>query len=111
VLTPIRCDVAWGQKSKALTSGQIALPPDHADQIGKIDFRVSDLAGKTLGEYPAERQTIHEVGKFYLAEAHWPTDAAIPGEHTVIAIVNDKNGQELCRVAPRLVSAGWTQGY
>ena len=34
-----------------------------------------------------------------------------PGQHTVVAVINDKSGRELCRVAPRLVSAGWTQGY
>jgi hypothetical protein len=111
VLTPMRCDTFWTQKTKALVTGQIALPPDHAEQIGKIVFRTSDLNGTQTGEYAAERKTIQESGKFYLAEAHWPTDAAIPGEHTVIAVVFDKSGNELCRVAPRLVSAGWTQGY
>jgi hypothetical protein len=111
VLIPIRCDTAWGQKSKSLATGQIALPPDHADQIGKVVFRVSDLMGQQLGEYPAERRTINEAGKFYLAEATWPADTAIPGEHTVIAIVTGKDGKELCRIAPRLVSAGWIQGY
>lgn len=111
MLTPIRCDTHWSQKTKALVTGQIALPPDHADQIGKIVFVVSDLAGKKLGEFPAERKSIQEAGKFYLAEAHWPADLAIPGQHTLIAIVHDKGGQELSRIAPRLVSAGWTQGY
>ena len=111
VLAPIRCDTAWTQKTKAMVTGQIALPPDHAEQIDKIVFRISDLAGKQLGEYPAERKTIQEAGRFYLAEALWPADLAVPGEHTVIAVVTDKSGQELCRVAPRLVSAGWTQGY
>jgi cellulose/xylan binding protein with CBM9 domain len=111
VLMPIRCDTAWTQRTKALVTGQIALPPDHADQIGKIVFRISDLAGKQLGEYSADRKTIQEAGKFYLAEAQWSSDMAVPGEHTVMALVTDKNGQELCRVAPRLVSAGWTQGY
>jgi hypothetical protein len=111
VLTPIRCDIGWTQKTKALTTGQIALPPDHANEIGKIVFRTADLSGKQTGEYEAERKTIQEAGRFYLAEAHWPSDAAIPGEHTVIAVVFGKNGQELCRVAPRMVSAGWIQGY
>ena len=110
-MTPIRIDTAWGQKTKALVTGQIALPPDHADQIGEIQFVISDLAGKQLGEFAAERKTIQENGKFYLAEARWPTDLAAPGQHNVIAIVRDKSGQELTRVAPRLVSAGWTQGY
>jgi hypothetical protein len=111
VMTPIRIDTAWGQKTKALVTGQIALPPDHAEQIGKIVFVVSDLAGKQLGEFSSERKTIQEKGNFYLAEAHWPTDLAPPGEHTVIAIVSDKSGKELSRIAPRLVSAGWAQGY
>lgn len=111
VITPIRIDTAWGQKTKALVTGQIALPPDHADQLGKILFLVSDLTGKKLGEFAAERKLIQEYGKFYLAEAQWPSDLAPPGQHAVLAIVHDKSGQELSRIAPRLVSAGWTQGY
>jgi hypothetical protein len=111
VLTPMRCDTPWTQKTKAHVIGQISLPPDHADQVGKISFVINDLAGKQLGEYPAERKTINEAGRFYLAEAQWPADSATSGQHTVIAIVRDKSGDELCRVAPRLVSAGWLQGY
>jgi len=111
VLTPIRCDTPWTQKTKGMAGGKMALPPDHVDQIGKIVFRISDLESKPLGEYPAERKSINEAGHFYIAEAQWPSDAAPPGEHTVIGIVYDKGGKELCRVAPRLVSAGWVQGY
>jgi hypothetical protein len=111
VLTPMRCDVAWGQKTKALAVGQIALPPNHVDQIGKVEFRLSDLNGKPIGEFAAERKTLHAAGKFYLAEANWPVDAAPPGEHTVVAVIYDNNGAEVTRVAPRLMSAGWAQGY
>jgi len=111
VLCPVRIDTAWSQKTKALVTGQIALPPDHVDQIGKILFVVSDLSGKQLGEFAAERKLIQEYGKFYVAEAQWPADLAPPGQHTVIAIVHDKSGQELSRIAPRLVSTGMTQGY
>jgi len=111
VLAPMRCDTPWSQKSKGQSIGQVALPPDHADQIGQVTFRLSDLEGKKIGDYPAQRRTINERGKFYLAEAHWPIDAAAAGEYTVVAILHDKSGQELARVAPRLVSAGWTQGY
>jgi hypothetical protein len=111
VLTPIRCDTRWSQKTKAQVSGQIALPPDHADQIGKIVFRVVGLDGQTLGDYRAERQTIQAEGNFLLAEAQWPIDKAVPGECSIVAIVYGNDDQELCRVAPRLVSAGWTQGY
>lgn len=111
VLAPMRCDTAWSQKTKALSLGQIALPPDYADQIGNIVFQLTDLSGKALGHHPAERRTLHEAGRFYIAEARWPADAAPPGQHTVIAILHDKSGKELSRIAPRLVSAGWTQGY
>ena len=111
VMLPMRCDTPWTQKTKAMVTGKIALPPDHADQIGKIMFRVVDLEGKTLGEYPAERKPLHEEGRFYLAEAQWPSDVAVPGLHNVLAVVHGKSGDELCRVAPRLVSAGWVQGY
>src|SRR5215471_16337571 len=111
VLAPMRCDMAWNQKTKALVTGQVALPPRQEEQIGKIVFQISDLSGKNLGEYAADRKTIQDEGKFYLAEAQWPADAAISGQHTVVAILFDKSGQELCRVAPRLHSAGMTQGY
>jgi hypothetical protein len=111
VLCPMRVDLPWGQKTKALVLGQIALPPDHAGEIGHVVFQLSDLAGKPLGAYPAERRTLEPAGKFYLAEARWPLDVAAPGQHTVIAVVSDTSGRELCRVAPRLVSAGMTQGY
>ena len=63
-----------------------------------------------LRQTPARFTNIAEE-PFYLAEAHWPADAAISGQHTVIAVVHDKNGKELARIAPRLVSASWTQGY
>ena len=70
-------------------------------------FRLSDLDGKTLGDYPGEVKPIHAAGGFYLAEAAWASDQAISGQHTLIGLVYDKEGKELCRVAPRMVSAGW----
>jgi hypothetical protein len=111
VMMPVRCDTPWTQNTKALVTGQIALPPNHAEQVGSVVFRVVDLEGKTLGEYPAKERTIHEAGKFRVAEAQWPTDVAVPGAHVLIADVLDKEGRVLTRVAPRLVSVGMQQGY
>jgi hypothetical protein len=111
VLTPVRCDTPWNQKTKALVAGKLALPPDHADQVGKVVFRLSDLEGKNLGDFEGKTSVLHEEGKFQLSEATWPSDLAVPGLHTLMAIVYDKSGKELCRVAPRMVSAGWVQGY
>ena len=112
VMMPIRCDTPWSQpNTKAMVVGKMALPPDHADQVGKVVFRLSDLAGKTIQDFPGENKTLNEEGRFYIAEAQWPSDLAPAGLHTLIGIVYDKEGGELCRVAPRMVSAGWVQGY
>src|SRR5262245_11859453 len=111
VMMPIRCDTAWGQETKAHVTGKLALPPDHLDQIGKIIFRVIDLEGKTLGEFPGAVQTLSEAGKFKFVEARWPSDLAVPGGHVLVGIAYDKDGKELARVAPRMVSVGMQQGY
>lgn len=112
VLMPIRCDTAWGQPTKAQASGWIALPVNHADQVGKILFRVTDLEGSLLGEFPTGTPEVFEKsGNFARAVAHWPIDIAPPGAHHVTAVVYDKSGAELTRIAPRLVSVNWTQGY
>jgi hypothetical protein len=111
VMMPVRCDTPWNQTTKAMVTGKLALPPDHANQVGKVAFVINDLEGKTLGEYPGTVKEFNAAGKFQLAEAQWPSDAAIPGLHTLVGIVYGKDGKELCRVAPRMVSAGWVQGY
>src|SRR6185503_17830319 len=96
VMLPLRCDTAWNQPTKAMVTGKIALPPDQADQIGKVVFRVADLEGKTLGDFAGETKTLNAAGRFQLAEAQWPSDVAVPGSHTLIAIVSGKDGKELC---------------
>jgi len=111
VMMPVRCDTPWNQTTKALVTGKMMVPPDHADQIGKIVFRLSDLEGKTLGDYEGKIEPIQASGRFAIAAAQWPTDAAPPGLHTLIGIVYGQDGKELCRVAPRMVSAGWVLGY
>lgn len=111
VMMPLRVDVPWSQKTKANAYGQIALPPNRADQVGKIVFRLTDLDGHKLGEYEASRETFEPHGHFTRATAHWPIDVAPPGAHHVTAIVHDKDGKELTRIAPRLVSVNWTPGY
>ena len=111
VMLPMRCDTAWKQDTKPHVTGIIAVPPDHADEIGKIVFRIADLAGKKLGNFTATNEVIEEEGHFVRAIARWPSDLAVPGHHHVTAIVLDKSGAELTRVAPRLVSVNWERGY
>lgn len=111
VMMPIRCDTAWGQPVLAQASGSIALPPNQGDQVGKILFRINDLEGKKLGEFPATVDVFEKAGNFARATANWPVDLAAPGEHQVTAIVYDKQDQELTRVAPRLVSVNMQMGY
>jgi hypothetical protein len=111
VMMPVRCDTPWNQPTKALVTGKVALPPGRSQEIGKVVFRVSDLEGNVLGEFPGKEAVLEAEGDFRVAEAQWPSDLAIPGLHTLIAVIYDKEGNELCRVAPRMVSAGWVQGY
>lgn len=111
VLMPLRVDTPWNQQTKAHSYGQIALPANHADLVGKIVFRISDLNGKTIGDFEAQREVIQAEGNFARATAHWPIDQAPPGGHHVTAIVYDKSGNELTRVAPRLTSVNMQPGY
>ncbi len=111
VLLPMRVDVPWAQETQAHTWGQVALPPNHADRVGRIVFQLTDLSGRKLGEYEALREVFEPEGNFVRATAHWPVDVAPPGAHHVTAVVYSREGCELTRVAPRLVSVNWTTGY
>ena len=113
VLMPVRCDTDWAQPAtKAYAHGSIIVPPNHADSVGMIVFRLTDLAGKELGEFEAKTAAPFEkFGNFAIATAAWPSDVAPPGAHHVTAIVYDKAGKELTRIAPRLVSTTMKKGY
>jgi hypothetical protein len=111
VMMPLRCDTAWSQTTRAHAYGTICLPPNHRDSVGKIIFRLTDLSGKTLGEYEAKTTPILDEAGFASATATWPIDVAPPGSHQVTAIVYGVDGKELTRVAPRLVSTSMKQGY
>jgi hypothetical protein len=110
-MMPIRCDTPWAQNTKPHVTGYIALPPDHADQIAKIIFRVSDLGGTTMGEFPAKIEVFEKQSNFQRAAGRWPSDLAVPGAHQLTAIVSDKKGKELTRIAPRMVSVNMNPGY
>ena len=111
VMMPMRCDTAWSQHHKARAHGEISLPPNHRDDVGTIVFHLTDLAGRTLGDFEAQPQAMHSEGGFSKAAARWPNDLAPPGGHHVTAVVYDTQGAELTRVAPRLVSTGMQLGY
>jgi len=111
VMMPIRCDTAWVQNTKPHVTGHVALPPDQADQIGKVIFRVLGLNGSTLGEYLGKLETFEAEGNFQRVTARWPSDLATPGAHQIVGIVYDRNGQELTRVTPRMVSVNMSPGY
>lgn len=111
VMMPLRCDTAWTQNTKPHVTGIMTLPPDHAEQIGKVVFRLLGLDGKMLGDFPGQVETFEAVGNFQRARAQWPSDLATPGAHHLLGIVYDKAGKELTRVAPRMVSVGMNPGY
>lgn len=112
VMMPMRIDVPWSQEGEPQVVGQIALPPNRADRVGRIVFQVSDLAGKVLGEFEAsERRELAPAGNFVVREARWPTALAAPGRFQVQAAVYDAQGAEMTRVAPRMVSVNMEPGY
>ncbi len=89
----------------------ISLPPNHLEQVGKIEFLLTDLVGRELGRFEAKAETIQSDGNFVKAVASWPINIAPPGAHHVVAVVYDTSNQELTRVAPRFVSTSMKQGY
>ena len=111
VMMPMRCDTDWNQRTKAYSHGLISLPPNHADQIGRTVFRLTDLDGKQIAEIEAKPETFQSDGNFARARATWPSDSAATGRHQVTAIIYDPDGKELTRVAPVLVSTTMQQGY
>jgi hypothetical protein len=111
VMMPVRCDTAWVQETKPLVTGLLALPPNQLEQVGKVVFRLVDLQGQTLGEFAGQPEALQAEGKFFRARAQWPTELAVPGAHHLLAIVLDRQGTELTRVAPRMVSVNNEQGY
>lgn len=111
VMFPIRCDTAWGQPTKPMVTGYMALPPNHAGMIGRVEFEVLGMNGKSLGGFPAKIETFEATGNFRRASAQWPADLAAAGAYHVVGAVYDKAGKELARVAPRLVSVNMTPGY
>ena len=94
-----------------MVTGWMALPPGFSNEIGKVAFRVVDLGGKQLGEYEGKVETFEAAGNFQRASAQWPSDLARPGQHYLLGIVYDKKGNELARIAPRMVSVNMQPGY
>lgn len=111
VMMPVRADIAWNQLSKPNGHAWISLPPNHESEVGKIVIRLTDLEGKTISEHEAKVQTMQAEGNFKKAQVLWGNDTAAPGTFHVTAIVYDKEGKELTRIAPRLVSTAMQVGY
>jgi hypothetical protein len=111
VMFPIRCDTPASQPGKPQVLGYMAIPPNQNDLIGKVEFEVVGLDGKSLGHYDAKIETFEAQGNFRRASAQWPGEVAVPGAHHLLGIVYDKSGKELTRVAPRMVSVGMVPGY
>ena len=111
VMFPIRCDVPWGQSTRPNVLAYMAIPPNHNDAIGKVEFEVFGLDGKPRGHYEGKIETFEQQGNFRRASAQWPTEIGVPGATYVLGIVYDKSGKELTRIAPRLVSVNMNPGY
>jgi hypothetical protein len=88
----------------------MALPPNRPE-IGRVIFRVTDTHGSFIAEHEATSETFAEYGSFRRAVATWPSDFNDPGTYHITGILHDRDGNELTRVAPRMVSLGMNWGY
>lgn len=111
VMFPLRVDTAWGQPTKPQVTGVIAIPPGQVEAVQRVVFRLTDLHGHVIAEFPAATEVFAEEGNFVRAVAQWPADLAAPGQHQVMAVVFDDSWTERARIAPRLVSVNWETGY
>jgi hypothetical protein len=112
VMMPIRVDTDWQQSSEPQVHASIAMPPNQLDEVAKVEFQLLNTSGQLIASYLAENEEVLErQGNFVRRTAHWPNTVASPGGYHVQAIVYDRSGAELTRVAPRLVSVNMNQGY
>jgi len=112
VMMPIRIDTPWGQTEEPQVFAKVAMPVNYADQISRIDFQLTDLSGKPLGTYTAAEEDVFQPdGGFLRRIAKWPAKSVSPGRYHVTALVYDREGRLLTRIAPRLVSVNMHQGY
>lgn len=82
VIMPIRIDTAWSQKQVSKVQARVALPTNHSKQVGKIEFRLTDLNGKRLDDFEACKEiALQPNGDFRLRLAEWPADLATPGTY------------------------------
>jgi hypothetical protein len=88
LMMPMRVDIPWKQTVAPVVKATIAIPPNHLHDIGRINFRLVDLRGNTLAEYPAgEEEVIESQGGFVCRSAVWPASVADPGRYHVTAVV------------------------
>ena len=112
VMMPIRIDVPWDQPGRVEVEGRIARPPHHPRVIGRVVFEVRATDGSLLGEHEAaEEEVIQADGLFVRRVARWPVDLYAAGAFLPVAVVYDRHGGELARIAPRLTSVNMEQGY
>ncbi len=111
VMTPIRCDTPWSQETHPMVQAFMSIPPNQTEILGRVMFRLIDAQGSVIGEHPGKMETFEAYGNFQRARAQWPADLSDPGAYSVVGLVYDRQGNELCRVLPRMVSVGMKSGY
>jgi len=94
-----------------MVTAMMALPPNQGEHLGKTLFRLLDLQGRVLGEFPGRIEVFEPEGNFQRAVCQWPGDLAPAGGYQLLGLLYDRTGNELGRVAPRMVSVNMTPGY
>jgi hypothetical protein len=112
VMMPIRVDTPWKQNAAPVVQAFVAMPPNRSQDVGRIVFQLVDLNGNSIGQYAADQEEVMQPqGQFVRRSATWSSSVAAPGSYEVYAVVFDRDGDELARIAPRLASINMEQGY
>jgi hypothetical protein len=100
---PMWVDTPWVQPERAKVQAVVAIAPSLIVQVGKVEVRLHDVDGHITETIAAPIEKFGPEGKgFARAVARWPIDLHAPNTYFATAVVTDKAGGVLARVAPRM---------
>jgi hypothetical protein len=111
LMMPMRLDTPWTQSGVPQVQASIAMPPNEAASVGRVTFQLLDTKGLVIAEFDSNEELMVEGSDFRRSVASWPVELAAAGAYHVQAIVYDREGSELTRVTPRMVSVNMERGY
>ena len=109
---PMWVDTPWNQPERGGVQGVVAIPPEFAELVGVVEFRIHDADGKVVKTLPVVPKSFGPKGLgFIRAGARWPIDDYAPGTYFATAQSSvSRTDKPLATVALRMVSEGDLSG-